>query len=69
MRTKIFEWIGFIIVCVSIYANASFRADGPNTGTGINLTVIGMIMGAILTCYFFYIRKFVNKGVHNKSTN
>ncbi|PUB10044.1 hypothetical protein [Paenisporosarcina sp. OV554] len=69
MRTKIFEWIGFIIVCVSIYANASFRADGTNTGTGINLTVIGMIMGAILTCTFFYIRKFGNKGVHNKSTN
>lgn len=40
-KNKIFEWIGFVIIIVSIYANGSFRADGITTGTGINLSVIG----------------------------
>jgi hypothetical protein len=68
-RNKIFERIGFIIVIVSIYANGSFRADGITTGTGINLSVIGIIGGAILTFNFFFIRKFGNKEARNKSVN
>ncbi|WP_019412736.1 hypothetical protein [Paenisporosarcina sp. TG20] len=59
-RTKIFEWIewiGFIIVFVSIGVNASIRHDGITTGTGINLSVIGIIVGAILTFTFYFIRK------------
>lgn len=60
LRTK-FEWIGFIIVCFSIYANGAFRADGITTGTGINLSVIGIIVGAILTFTLFLIRKFGKK--------
>lgn len=66
---KIIEWIGFIIVIVSIYANGSFRADGITTGTGINLSVIGIIVGVILTFTFFFIRKFGNKEARNKSVN
>lgn len=69
VRTKIFEWLGFIIIGVSIYANASLRADGITTGTGINLSVIGIIAGAIITFTFFFIRKFGNKEAHNKSLN
>lgn len=60
VRNKIFEWVGFIIVIVSIFANGSFRADGITTGTGINLSVIGIIVGAILAFTFFFIRKFGN---------
>ncbi|WP_144512151.1 hypothetical protein [Bacillus sp. FJAT-22090] len=69
VKNKIFEWIGFIIVIVSIYANGSIRADGITTGTGINLSVIGIIAGAILAFTFFFVRKFGNKEVHNKSVN
>lgn len=57
MITKIFEWIGFIIVGVSIYANAIIRADGITSGAGINLSIIGMITGVILTLTFFLVRK------------
>jgi len=53
-RNKIFEWISFVIVIVSIYANSSFRADGITTGTGVNLSVIGIIVGVILTFTFFF---------------
>lgn len=52
MGKKLFEWIGFIIVGVSIYANAIIRADGITTGLGINLSIIGMITGVILTLTF-----------------
>lgn len=69
VRNKVFEWVGFIIVIVSIFANGSFRADGITTGTGINLSVIGIIVGAILAITFFFIRKSENKAVHNKSVN
>ena len=68
-RNKIFEWIGFAIVIVSIYANGSFREDGITSGTGINLSVIGIIVGAILTITFFFNRKFGNKEALNKSVN
>ncbi|MFF2754447.1 hypothetical protein ACFVR1_11965 [Psychrobacillus sp. NPDC058041] len=68
-RNKIFEWVGFVIVIVSIFANGSFRANGITTGTGINLSVIGIIAGAILTFTFFFIRKFGNKEALNKSVN
>lgn len=68
-RNKIFEWIGFIIIIVSIYANGSFRADGITSGTGINLSVIGIIVGVILTFTFFFFRKFGNKETLNKSVN
>lgn len=37
---------------ISIYANGSLLADGTTTGTGINLSVIGIIVGTILTCTF-----------------
>ena len=60
-KNKIIEWIGFAIIIVSIYANGSFRADGITTGTGINLSVIGIIVGVIITFTFFFIRKFGNK--------
>ena len=63
VRNKVFEWIGFIIVIVSIFANASLRADGITTGTGINLSVIGIIVGAILAFTFFFIRKSKNKAI------
>ena len=69
VRNKVFEWAGFIIVIVSIFANGSFRADGITTGTGINLSVLGIIVGAVLTFTFFFIRKSRNKAVHNKSVN
>ena len=68
-KNKIFEWIGFVIIIVSIYANGSFRADGITTGTGINLSVIGIIVGVIITFTFFFIRKFGNKEALNKSVN
>ncbi|WP_075619093.1 hypothetical protein [Paenisporosarcina indica] len=68
LRTK-FEWIGFIIVGISLYVNGAFRADGITTGTGINLSVIGIIVGAILTLTFFFIRIFGKKEAHNKSVN
>lgn len=61
LRNKILEWIGFIIVGVSIYANALLRADGITTGTEINLSIIGMITGAVLTFTLFLIRKSRNK--------
>ncbi|QUG41220.1 hypothetical protein KD050_18365 [Psychrobacillus sp. INOP01] len=69
LSNKIFEWIGFIIVLVSIYANGSFRADGITTGAGINLSVIGIIVGVILAFTFFFMRKFGNKEARNKSVN
>ena len=68
-RNKIFEWISFVIVIVSIYANGSIRADGITTGTGVNLSVIGIIVGGILTFTFFFIRKFRSKEELNKSVN
>ncbi|WP_391117400.1 hypothetical protein [Psychrobacillus sp. L3] len=69
VKNKGFEWFGFIIVIVSIFANGSFRTDGITTGTGINLSVIGIIVGAIIAFTFFFIRKFGNKAVSNKSVN
>ena len=68
-RNKIFEWIGFVIIIISIYTNASFRADGITTGTGINLSVIGIVVGVILTFTFFFIRKYRNKEAFNRSVN
>lgn len=65
VKTKIFEWIGFIIVVVSIFFNGYIRADGITKGTEINLTVIAIIVGAILTFIFFFISKFGNKEAHN----
>lgn len=65
VRNKIFEWIGFIIVLISIYANGSFRADGITTGTGINLSLIGIISGAIIAFTFFFFRKFGTKEAGN----
>ena len=59
-RNKSFEWLGFMIVGVSIYANAIIRENGTTTGYGINLSVAG-IVGAILTFTFFSNRKFGNK--------
>ena len=61
MGKKLFEWIGFIIVGVSIYANAIIRADGITTGLGINLSIIGMITGVILTLTFSSWNKSNNK--------
>lgn len=68
-RNKTFEWVGFLIVIVSIFANVSFREDGITTGTGIYLSVIGIIVGAILAFTFFFIRKFGSKAVSHKSVN
>lgn len=53
-KSKIFEWIGFIIVVVLIFANRYIRANGITKGIEINLTLIGVI---------FIIRKFWNRGV------
>ena len=61
VRTKIFEWLGLIIVFISILANGYIRSDGITTGTAMNFTVIGMILGAILTFTFFFIRKAATK--------
>ncbi|CAM3303392.1 LPXTG-motif cell wall anchor domain-containing protein [Filibacter tadaridae] len=69
MRTKVFEWIGFIIVCVSIIIHSIFRANGITTGMGINLSVIGIVLGAILAFTFFFIRKSRNNKGQKKSYN
>ena len=65
VRNRIFEWIGFIIVIVSVVANGAFRAEGLTTVTEINLSIVGIIAGAILTFTFFFIRKYRNKIVSN----
>lgn len=67
IRNKLFEWIGFIIVGVSIYANASIRAEGITTGAGIDLSILGMITGTILTFNFFFMRKLRNNGKYNRA--
>jgi len=69
LKTKVFEWIGFIIVLASIVANASIRASGNTNGTWINITMFGMIMGAIIAFIFFFIRIFGSKKHINNSTN
>ena len=49
VRNKIFEWIGFVIVLISVAVNGTLRAKGITTGTEINLTIIGIIVGLVLT--------------------
>lgn len=61
VRNKIFEWIGFVIVLISVAVNGTLRAKGITTGTEINLTIIGIIVGLVLAFTFFFIRKFRTK--------
>jgi len=56
-KTKFFEWLGFLIVLASIYANGLIRHNGNSDTIWFNVTIVVMAIGAITTFTAFFIRK------------
>ena len=48
-KTKIFEWLGWLIVMASIWSNAQIRSSSNSNNIWLNVTVAGMAMGAAIT--------------------
>lgn len=56
-KTKIFEWLGWLMVMASIWANGVIRNNGNSDSIWLNITVALMAIGATITFVTYFIRK------------
>ena len=56
-KSKIYEWLGFLIVIASIWADGMIRSKGNSHTIWLYVTVSGMVIGTTITFVAYFIRK------------